>query len=118
MTDSLPIIRPNSNGTPAVRGSRLNVFHIMDHYLAQRPREWVAEFYGIPVDDAAAAFEYIAAHEAELRPRYEQVRDENRRGNAPEIEARFEGARERLFRARDELQRRREEEAANARAAG
>jgi hypothetical protein len=48
------IIRPFL-GMPAIRGTRLTVFHLMDYFLAGETVEWVADFFQIPVGDARAA---------------------------------------------------------------
>ena len=119
MADAEPIIVPNYSGTPSIRGSRINVYHVLDHYLARRPVECVAEFYGRTVEEIAAAYGYIDKHLAELMPEYETMLARERHGNPPHIEALLAKSHEKLMRLKAEFDRRHaDEEAGDARAAG
>lgn len=111
------IIRP-FQGMPAIRGTRLTLYHIMDDYVARRPVEQVAEFYKLPVGDVVAAYSYIQQHEAEMKPQYEKMLERNRRGNPPHIEAILAKSHEKLMRRKAELDRKRAGELGDARAAG
>jgi uncharacterized protein (DUF433 family) len=112
-----PIIRP-FQGTPAIRGTRLTVYHIMDHYVANDPVEEVAEFYKLPVGDVVAAYAYIDEHKAEMMPEFEKMLERERRGNPPHIEAILAKSHEKLMRLKAELDRRHAGETGDARAAG
>ena len=111
------IIRP-FQGTPAIRGTRITLYHVMDHYVARRSAEWTASFYGLPVTDIEAAFRYIGEHEAEMMPTYQKMLDRERQGNPPHIQAILARSHEKLMRRKAEFDRQREGEAGDARAAG
>jgi uncharacterized protein (DUF433 family) len=113
-----PIIRDNQNGTPSVRGTRLTVYNIMDHHLASRPAEWIAEFYGISCADARAAVVYIDAHLSDLMPKYQRDLEWARRGNPPHIEAMFAESHKRLMRLKEDLERKARGETHDAPAVG
>jgi uncharacterized protein (DUF433 family) len=120
MSDAEPIIRPNANGTPAIRGSRINIFHVMDYYLANRAPEWVArEALPVPPEDVVAAYDYIRVHEAELRPEYDAImawqREQMRQqASSPELQAKFAASHEKLMRLKADLDRKRQAEGGNA----
>lgn len=111
MSDAEPIIRPNANGTPSIRGSRINIFHVMDYYLANDPPEWVAaEALRVPAEDVIAAYAYIREHEAGLMPTYTRIVERNRRGNSPEVTAKLEESHRRFMAKLDPSRRARAEE--------
>ena len=114
----VPIIRNNRNNIPAVRGTRLTVYNIMDHSLAGRTAAWIAEFYRITPEDAQAALDYIAEHNLELMPKYQRDLEWARRGNSPEVEALFAESHRKLMRLKEELDQKQVRGNQDARAAG
>jgi len=117
MDDAEPIIRP-FQGTPAIHGTRLTVYHIMDFYFAGYTAEAMADFYKLPVGDVQAAIDYIDDHMRELMPHYRQMLERDRRGNPPHIEAILTKSHEKLMRLKHDLERKQAREAGDARAAG
>src|SRR5437660_879232 len=117
MSDCEPIIRPFGS-SPAIRGTRLTVYSIMDNYFSGETSEAIAEFYHITLEEAQAATDYIDQHMAQLMPRYRKMLQREREGNPPEIERLFERSREKLIRIKAELERKRAGEARDARVAG
>ena len=111
-----PIIRLNRNNTPAIRGTRLTVFSIMDHYFGGATPEWITDFFQVKPEETDAAIAYINSHMAELMPMYRKMLERDQRGNSPEVEAKFARAHEKLMRLKAEFERRKAE-AANARIA-
>jgi uncharacterized protein (DUF433 family) len=111
------IIQP-FQGTPAIRGTRITLYHVMDHYLARRTEAWTAKFYGLPESDINAAYAYIAEHEAEMMPEYQKMLDRERRGNPPHVQAMLARSHEKLMRRKAEFDRQHKGEAGDARAAG
>ena len=81
-----PIIQ-NFGNSPAVRGTRLTVYAIMDNYFDGETAESIAEFYRITLEEAKAATDYIDLHMAELMPPYRKMLERDRQGNPPHIEA-------------------------------
>jgi uncharacterized protein (DUF433 family) len=118
MGDGEPIIRLNPNRTPAVRGTRLTVYSIMDLYFGGETPEVIAEFFRIPVGDAQAAIDYINDHMRELMPHYRRMIQRDRQGNPPHIEAILAKSHEKLMQKKRELEQKRAMEAGDARAAG
>lgn len=98
-----PIIRPNFSGTPAVRGTRLSIYSIMDFHIAGDSAAFVAESFGIGLEDAQAAMQYIDEHREELMPRYLEIVERNRRGNSSHVEALFAKSHEKLMRLKAEM---------------
>jgi uncharacterized protein (DUF433 family) len=118
MSDGEPIIRRNGNHAPAVRGTRLTVYSIMDLYFAGETPEAIAEFFRIPLGDAQAGIDYIDAHMRDLMPHYRQMLQRDRQGNPPHIEAILAQSHEKLMRKKQELEQQRLRGAGDARAAG
>lgn len=118
MADEEPIIVPNFSGTPSIRGHRVTVYHIMDHYLARRSVAWVAEFYHLTVQEISAAYQFIDAHPDEWMPTYERMLARERQGNPPHIAAKLAASHEKLMRLKAKFDRTKAEEAGDARAAG
>ena len=111
------IIYNNRNDTPAIRGTRLTVYSIMDFYFDGETSEAIAEFFRITPEEAQAAIEYINGHMAALMPHYQKMLERNRQGNSPEVEALLAKSHENLLRLKAEFDRKRAE-AASARIAG
>ena len=114
MTDE-PIIR-NFGNSPAIRGTRLTVYAIMDNYFDGETIESIADFYKIPIEDAKAAADYIDAHMAELMPPYRKMLERDRQGNPPHIELLLTQSHEKLMRLKEAHDK--EREAANVQVAG
>ena len=100
-----PIIFSNFSGAPSVRGTRLSIYSIMDFYLAGDRVDFIAESFGIGLEDAQAAIQYIDEHREELMPRYSEILERNRKGNPPHIEALFAKSHEKLMRLKAEFDR-------------
>ena len=98
-----PIIRPNFSGTPSVHGTRLSIYSIMDFHLAGDSAQFVAESFGIGLEDAQAAMQYIDEHREELMSRYLEILERNRRGNPLHVEALFGKSHEKLMRLKAEF---------------
>jgi uncharacterized protein (DUF433 family) len=109
MTSDEPIIRNNRNNTPAVRGTRLTVYSIMDNYFDGETAESIAEFYRISFEEAAASIDYINSHMVELMPDYRKMLETDRQGNPPHIEAIFAKSHEKLIRLKAEFDAKRVE---------
>jgi hypothetical protein len=113
-----PIIRLNRNNTPAVNGTRLTVYAIMDHYFAGWSVESLAELYGITSEESAAAVDYINSHMAALMPVYRRMLERDRQGDSPEVRARYAESHARLMALKDELDRKKREGTGDVRIAG
>jgi uncharacterized protein (DUF433 family) len=111
------IIHDRGRG-PEIRGTRITVFNIMDHHLAGRSREWIAEFYKLSSAEVQAAQDYIDAHLSDLLPKYERDVDWARKGNSAEVQALFEESHRRLKRRVAEMKGAKAGEVRDARAAG
>jgi len=101
------VIRPNRNGLPAIRGTRLTVYSIMDHYFSGAALEEISDFYRIPLEDATGAIEYINSHMTELMPTYRQMLERDARGNSPDVNQLLSAAHERVLELRSRLERER-----------
>jgi hypothetical protein len=104
MSEEEPIIRPNWNQDPSVRGSRLSVYNIMEFHLAGDKPDEIAGVFGISVGDAQAAVEYIELHREELLPVYNTIIERHRRGNPPEIEAKLAKSHEKFMSLKAQLE--------------
>ena len=113
-----PIIRLNGNNTPAIRGTRLTVYSIMDHYFSGDTMERIAEVFRIPVEEAEAAAHYIDGHMAELMPSYRRMLQRDREGDSPEVRATYAASHARLMARKAELERKAMEGSGDARIAG
>ena len=113
-----PIIRLNGNNTPAIRGTRLTVYAIMDYYFRGRSPEFIANLFSIPSEDIVAAQDYINTHMAELMPPYRRMLERDRQGDPPEVRARYAESHARLMARKEEVERRNREGTGNVRAAG
>ena len=96
---------------PEIRGTRITVYVIMDHYGdPEWPAERIAGLYEITVAQARAALDYIAAHMDELKPEYDKMVARSKAGNPPEIRAKLAASRAKLLARLNPDQRRRLEE--------
>lgn len=103
---------------PEIKGTRITVYDILDHHLAGRPHEWVAEFYRLSVAQVDAAVAYIGAHKPEVMAEYQKMLDRENAGNPPEIQARLDALSGRARQRLEELQRAKEVGAGGAGADG
>jgi len=113
-----PIIRLNRNNTPAIHGTRLTVYSIMDHYFDGWSIQSMAKLFRIPFEDAVAAVDYINSHMSDLMPEYHKMLERDRQGDSPEVRARYAESHARLMAKKEELDRRKREGAGDVRAAG
>jgi uncharacterized protein (DUF433 family) len=57
-----PVIRPNRNGVPAINGTRLTVYSIMDRYFAGAGLREISDFYRITEQEAVSAMTELQSH--------------------------------------------------------
>jgi uncharacterized protein (DUF433 family) len=56
-----------------INGTRITLYHLMDHLRAGRSPEEIREWLPLTEQQVADAIEYIEAHRAEVEAEYEQV---------------------------------------------
>ena len=117
MTDE-PIIRPNRNNTPAIRGTRLTVYTIMDHYFSGWSTASMADLFRITLEECNAAVMYINSHMNELMPVYQKMLERDRQGDPPEVRARYAESHDRLMALKEKLDHQKREGAGDVRVAG
>jgi uncharacterized protein (DUF433 family) len=119
MSDSQSIIHDRGRG-PEIRGTRITVYDILDHYPDKgwRP-EQIAALFRLSIDQVHAALEYIEEHRVELQPKYQRMLDLVKQGDPPEAVARHPESHARLMALKEKLhQQTKAQRAGNARAAG
>ncbi len=67
-----PIIVETRRG-PAINGSRLTVFDIMDWLKHGRSPDFVQGWFHLPDDEMAIVMQYLRDHEAELEREYAEI---------------------------------------------
>src|SRR5437588_3972858 len=114
---SEPIIQDRGRG-PQISGRRITVYDVLDYY----PKGWtvkqIAELFRLTEEQVEAAIQYIEEHKEEVMPKYERMVAFAARGNPPELEAKLAKSHDKLMCLREELDRKKAEGGANARAAG
>lgn len=113
-----PIIRLNRNDTPAIHGTRLTVYSIMDYYFSGRSAEFIADLFRVSIEEVLAAQDYINSHMAELMPQYHRMLERDRQGDPPEVRARYAASHARLMALKEKLDRSKLEGTGDVRAAG
>ncbi len=103
MSDEV-IIRPNRNGVPSIKGTRLTVYSIMDHYFAGASLTEISSFYRITEAEAAGAVDYINSHMAELMPAYREMIERDAQGNPAGVSEVLAETHGKLIELRAELQ--------------
>jgi len=96
-------IRPNRNGMPAIRGTRLTVYSIMDHYFAGAGLGEISDFYRITLEEASSAVDFINSHMNELMPTYREMLNRDARGNSARVNKLLLDAHGKLIELRTEL---------------
>lgn len=96
---------------PEIKGSRITVYVIMDHYgKPEWPADRIAALYNLSVPQVQAALDFIAAHEDELMPTYRRLVERAAEGNPPEVQRKVDAAHARFLARLDPERRRRVEE--------
>src|SRR5580658_1691459 len=81
---------------PKIEGTRITVYTILEHLRAGRTRDSIAAFLNLSSHEVQVAMDYIRDNEAEVNATYETIMERIRKGNPPEILAKFEISREKL----------------------
>jgi uncharacterized protein (DUF433 family) len=97
----------NRGRGPEIKGTRITVYDVMEYYLHDRSREYIASLLRLSAEEVDVAIAYFEAHREELLPKYQAMVDRGNQGNSPEILKLLEGSHERLMARKRELEARR-----------
>src|SRR5438067_7209767 len=91
-----PHIHDRGRG-PEIKGTRITVYDILDHYLDGRHHTWIAAFFRLSSDQVLAAFDYIEAHRAAVMAEYRQMLAREKAGNPPHVRAMLNASHRKLM---------------------
>ena len=81
---------------PRIEGTRISVYAILEYLRAGHSREYIAATLALSSAQVQAAIDYIEQHQAEVNAVFERIMERIRKGNPPEILAKFEQSRKNL----------------------
>src|SRR5438128_3013345 len=91
-----PIIVMFPGKGPAIRGTRITVYDVMDYYKSGTHRSIIAYTLRVKPEEVDAAIEYIESHREHVMREYQKMLDRDAAGNPPEIRAKLEESHRRL----------------------
>jgi uncharacterized protein (DUF433 family) len=103
---------------PEIAGTRITVYDVIEYYETGWHRDMIASILSLSSHQVEAAIRYIEEHRDEVMASYERNMERIRRGNAPELQAKFEAAHERLQARLREIRDFKQREAQDARHPG
>jgi uncharacterized protein (DUF433 family) len=103
---------------PEVAGTRITVYDVLDYYELGWHRDMIADTLELSSQQVEVAIRYIEEHRDEVMADYAEMRARDARGNPPELQAKLDGAHERLQAKLRELREAKGREAQDARHSG
>ena len=83
-------------GGPTIEGTRISVYAILEHLRAGDGRDSIAAELFLSSAQVQAAIDYIREHEEDVNAEFERIMERIRKGNSPEILAKFEASHKKL----------------------
>jgi uncharacterized protein (DUF433 family) len=81
---------------PELAGTRITVYDVLDYHELGWHRDMIADTLELSSEQVEIAIHYIEHHRDEVMAEYAEMRARDARGNPPELQAKLDGARERL----------------------
>jgi uncharacterized protein (DUF433 family) len=81
---------------PELAGTRITVYDVLDYHELGWHRDMIADTLELSSEQVEIAVRYIEQHRDEVMAEYAEMRARDARGNPPELQAKLDGARERL----------------------
>jgi uncharacterized protein (DUF433 family) len=103
---------------PEVAGTRITVYDVLDYHKAGMHRDLIADTLELSSQQVEVAIRYIDEHRDEVMADYTEMLARDARGNPPELQAKLDGAHERLQAKLRELREAKSREAQDARHSG
>ena len=103
---------------PEVAGTRITVYDVLDYHKAGMHRDLIADTLELSSQQVEVTIRYIDEHRDEVMVDYAEMLARDARGNPPELQAKLDGAHERLQAKLRELREAKNREAQDARHSG
>ena len=81
---------------PEIAGTRITVYDVLDYHKGGMHRDLIADTLELSSLQVELAIRYIDEHRDEVMADYSEMLARDARGNPPELQAKLNGARERL----------------------
>ncbi len=84
----------NRGRGPEIKGTRITVYDVMDYRKHGWHRDRIAALFSLSSDQAQAALDYIASHEAEVTAEYQKILDRHKNYKyPPDVQAKLDACR-------------------------
>jgi uncharacterized protein (DUF433 family) len=99
---------------PEIAGTRITVYDVLDYHKSGTHRDVIAGILSLSSRQVEVAIRYIEEHRDEVMADYAEMLARDARGNPPELQAKLDGAHERLQARLRELREAKSREARDA----